>query len=190
MNTTPSAPVSILQQEIADGIVYGGAILAGKEASVFCDCGVGHTSPERSCAMDTDTVLDVASTTKAAAVITALLICHRRGLIDFDAPFTEYLEDFSAPLYEPISIRDLAVSQRLERADDPFRRKPANVRHRFDHPLRRLRPGEKGSFQDPAAIVGNGIKTKNASRGDREKNNSSAFRKKLPHSNLRKGSGS
>jgi len=31
----------------------------------------------------------------------ALLICHSRGLIDFDAPFTEYLPDFQAKLFRP-----------------------------------------------------------------------------------------
>lgn len=100
--------LSILRADIDDGIVCGGAVLAAKDGAVYCDCGAGFTSPERKYAMDTDTVLDVASTTKAAATVTALLVCHSRGLIDFDAPFTEYLKDFSAPLYEPVTIRDLA----------------------------------------------------------------------------------
>lgn len=101
-------PLSILQQDVADGVVLGGAILAGKDGKVFYDCGAGYTTPERKYAMDADTVLDVASTTKMAAVVTSLLILHARGKIDFDAPFTEYLKDFSAPLYEPVTIRDLA----------------------------------------------------------------------------------
>ena len=100
--------LSILQSDINDGIICGGAVLAAKAGAVYCSCGAGYTSPERKYGMDTDTVLDVASTTKAAATITALLICHSRGLIDFEAPFTEYLKDFSAPLYEPVTIRDLA----------------------------------------------------------------------------------
>ena len=101
-------PLSILQKDVDGGVVYGGAILGGKDGRVFYDCGAGHTTPERKYAMDTDTVVDVASTTKMAAVITALLILHARGKIDFDAPFTEYLKDFSAPLYEPVTVRDLA----------------------------------------------------------------------------------
>lgn len=99
---------SILQADIDDGIIHGGAVLAGKPGSVFYECGAGFTTPERKYPMDTDTVLDVASTTKVASVITGLLICHARGLIDFEAPFTEYLTDFTAPLYEPVTIRDLA----------------------------------------------------------------------------------
>ena len=39
--------VSILQTDIDDGIIYGGAVLAAKDGSVYCDCGAGHTSPER-----------------------------------------------------------------------------------------------------------------------------------------------
>ena len=99
---------SILQSDIDDGIILGGVVLAGKDGSEFCKCEAGYTSPERKYPMNADTVLDVASTTKVAAVVTALLICHSRGLIDFDAPFTEYLKDYSAPLYEPVTIRDLA----------------------------------------------------------------------------------
>ena len=84
-------------------------MLAGKgDSEVFCDLGSGYTSPEQKYVMDTNTVLDVASTTKMAAVITSLLILHFRGRIDFNAPFTEYLTDFTAPLYEPVTIRDLA----------------------------------------------------------------------------------
>ena len=80
--------VSILQADIADGVICGGAVLAAKDGDVYCDCGEGFTSPERKYPMNTNTVPDVASTTKVAAVVTSLLICHHRGLIDFDAPFT------------------------------------------------------------------------------------------------------
>ncbi|MBO4646714.1 MAG: beta-lactamase family protein [Lentisphaeria bacterium] len=100
--------LSILQSDIDDGIIHGGAVLAGKDGSVYCRCEAGYTSPEHKYAMNAETVLDVASTTKVAAAVTALLICHNRGLIDFEAPFTEYLKDFSASLYEPVSVRDLA----------------------------------------------------------------------------------
>ncbi len=98
----------ILQSDIDDGVIAGGAVLAAKDSKVFYEGGFGFTSPERKYAMNADTVLDVASTTKVAAVITALLICHHRGLIDFDAPFTDYLKDFSASLYETVTVRDLA----------------------------------------------------------------------------------
>lgn len=108
MNEAEHSALDFLRDEVANGVICGGAILAEKDGRVFCDCGAGHTTPERKYVMDTDTVLDVASTTKMAAVITSLLILHARGKIDFDAPFTEYLEDFSAPLYEPVTVRDLA----------------------------------------------------------------------------------
>ena len=95
---------------VNDGIICGGAVLAGNCDKDFLNLGVGYTSPNSKYNMDANTVLDVASTTKAAAVITALLICHNRGLIDFDAPFTEYLPGFTAvsDLYETITVRDLA----------------------------------------------------------------------------------
>ena len=108
MDSLEEKALSFLRSEIENGVILGGAVLGGKDGKVFCDCGAGYTSPERKFPMDTDTVLDVASTTKVAAVITSLLVLHARGRIDFDAPFTEYLKDFSAPLYEPVTVRDLA----------------------------------------------------------------------------------
>ena len=98
----------ILQSDMDDGVIHGGSVLAAKDGTVYYERGIGFTSNERKYAMDADTVLDVASTTKVAATVCALLICHHRGLIDFDAPFTTYLKDFTAPLYETVTVRDLA----------------------------------------------------------------------------------
>lgn len=99
---------SIFENEIRDGVVHGAAVYAGtlkqdrrKECFGFAEN--NHRYPMR-----TDTVIDIASVTKAAACVTALLICRSRGLIDFDAPFTDYLPDFKAKLFAPVRVRDLA----------------------------------------------------------------------------------
>ncbi|MFA7186266.1 MAG: serine hydrolase domain-containing protein, partial [Victivallales bacterium] len=52
---------------------------------------------------------DMASVTKALATTTALLILRDDNLLDFDAPFTDYLPEYVAPLKTRISIRDLAM---------------------------------------------------------------------------------
>ena len=99
---------SVFEEEMRDGIVHGAVVYAGTpEQNLFlAELGfadAAHTSPMRM-----DTVIDIASVTKAAACVTALLICRSRGWIDFDAPFTEYLPDFQAKLFVPIRVRDLA----------------------------------------------------------------------------------
>ncbi len=105
-----------MQQEIAalvragidERMIHGAAVLAGTvDGDVFSLC-AGHAEKTRQVPMRLDTIIDVASVTKAAAGVTALLVCHSRGLIDFDAPFTEYLPDFRAPLFRPVTVRELA----------------------------------------------------------------------------------
>lgn len=99
---------AILQAGIDDRVIHGAAVLAGTVDGDVCARCAGHAENTRQIPMRLDTVIDVASVTKAAAGITALLICHSRGLIDFDAPFTEYLPDFRAPLFRPVTVRELA----------------------------------------------------------------------------------
>ena len=99
---------TIIQDDIRDGVIHGAAVLAGYPDHDFCDKGFGFAENTLTYPMNTDTVIDIASVTKATATITALLVCHSRGLIDFDAPFTDYLTDYQPKLSVPIRVRDLA----------------------------------------------------------------------------------
>ena len=98
----------IIGDEIADGVINGAALLVcDQERELFT-----YTAGEAAAGipMSCDTIIDIASVTKAVATATALLICRSRGMIDFDAPFTRYLPDFSAPLPGgPVTVRDLAL---------------------------------------------------------------------------------
>ena len=98
----------IFLDDIRDGVIHGAAVLGGDLDGDFCDRGFGFAENTLTYPMNTKTVIDIASVTKAAATVTALLVCHSRGWIDFDAPFTEYLKDFRAKLFAPVRIRDLA----------------------------------------------------------------------------------
>lgn len=99
---------AIANNAIHDKIVNGMAILAGNQNEYTYDRCFGYAENSLTYPMRTDTVIDIASVTKAAATVTALLVCHSRGLIDFDAPFTEYLKDFKPQLRKQIRIKDLA----------------------------------------------------------------------------------
>ena len=99
---------NILVDDIHDGIIHGAAVLAGTPDRDFYDRGFGFAENSRMFPMNTQTVTDVASVTKAAATVTALLLCHSRGWIDFDAPFTDYMPDYEPILSRPIRVRDLA----------------------------------------------------------------------------------
>ena len=86
----------IFEAEISDGVIHGAAVMAGgldgdKVSASWGWADAAHTIP-----MTTHTVIDVASVTKAAAGVTAYLIAHSKGLVDFDVPFTNYLSSCSA----------------------------------------------------------------------------------------------
>lgn len=98
----------LLNEDIRDNVIHGAAVLAGTLDHDFFDKGYGYAENTLTYPMNTDTVIDMASTTKTASAITALLVLHSRGLIDFDAPFTEYLKDYKPKISYLISVRDLA----------------------------------------------------------------------------------
>lgn len=97
-----------LIEDYKDSIIHGATVLAEVHGKPFYSASFGYADAEHKYPMTADTVIDIASVSKMVAAVTSLLICHSRGLIDFDAPFTEYLPAFKAPLKTPIRIRDLA----------------------------------------------------------------------------------
>ena len=98
----------ILRKDVEQGIIKGAAVLAGTPDRTIYRGEFGFAENALTCPMKTDTVIDCASVTKAAATVTALLVCHVRGMIDFDAPFTEYLPDYKPVLRQRITVRNLA----------------------------------------------------------------------------------
>lgn len=95
--------------EISCGIADGISINAGTSDETFIEKAWGRADAGSDVKMRTDTIIDMASVTKGVATSTALAICHDEKLIDFDAPFTNYLPDYKAELERPVSIRDLAM---------------------------------------------------------------------------------
>lgn len=97
-----------LLEDYRDTIIHGAAVLAEVHGQPFFAANVGYAEAGHVYPMTADTVIDIASVSKMVTAVTALLICHSRGLIDFDAPFTEYLPAFTAPLKATVRVRDLA----------------------------------------------------------------------------------
>jgi len=94
--------------EMSDGVIDGVTVCAGnRHGAVFCQS-YGFADKRNQIPATNEMIVDVASITKVVAVSPALAICRRRGLIDFDAPFTDYIE-FHAPLPASVTIRDLAT---------------------------------------------------------------------------------
>ena len=98
----------IFEADIRDGLIHGAAVVAGGLDGEVVSASWGWADAAHTVPMTTRTVVDVASVTKAAAGVSAFLVAHAKGLVDFDAPFTNYLAAYKAPLGRPVTVRDLA----------------------------------------------------------------------------------
>jgi len=99
---------AVLLNEMRDGIIHGAVVLAGDAHGLSSSEAFGFADSAHTVPMTPDTIIDVASVTKAAAAVTALLAARSRGLVDFDAPFTEYLPGYRPRLGNPPTVRELA----------------------------------------------------------------------------------
>ena len=104
----PAECARIFEADIRDGVIHGAAVVAGGLDGEAWSGSWGWADAAHTVPMTTRTVVDVASVTKAAAGVTAYLVAHARGMVDFDTPFTNCLTAYTAPLARPVTIRDLA----------------------------------------------------------------------------------
>ena len=98
----------IFESEIRDGVIHGATVVAGGVEGEPVSASWGWADPAHAEPMTPRTVIDIASVTKTAAGVTAYLVAHAKGLVDFDAPFTNYLPVYRASLSRVITVRDLA----------------------------------------------------------------------------------
>ena len=98
----------IFEAEIRDGVVHGAAVVAGGLDGETVSGAWGWADAAHAVPMTTRTVVDVASVTKVAAGVTAYLVAHAKGLVDFDVPLTNVLASYTAPLARTVTLRDLA----------------------------------------------------------------------------------
>jgi len=98
----------IFEADMRDGIIHGAAVVAGGLDGNDVVASWGWADAAHTIPMTPRTVIDMASVTKVSAGVTSYLVAHARGKVDIDAPFTNYLTAYSAPLTRKVTIRDLA----------------------------------------------------------------------------------
>ena len=98
----------IFEADICDHVIHGAVVVAGGVEGSDVVASWGWADSAHAVPMTPRTVIDMASVTKVAAGVTAYLVAHARGQIDIDAPFTNLLAAYSAPLSRKVTIRDLA----------------------------------------------------------------------------------
>jgi CubicO group peptidase (beta-lactamase class C family) len=96
----------IFEQSISSGFELGCAITLEIEGEVVLDLWGGHANLEKTEKWKKDTIVNVFSTTKGMASM-CLLQLVEKGLIDLDAPVSQYWPEFASNGKEVIPVRYL-----------------------------------------------------------------------------------
>jgi CubicO group peptidase (beta-lactamase class C family) len=96
----------IFEESIDSGFELGCAITLEVEGKVVLDLWGGHADIDKTEDWKEDTIVNVFSTTKGMASM-CLLQLVEKGLIDLDAPVSQYWPEFAANGKEAIPIRYL-----------------------------------------------------------------------------------
>lgn len=96
----------ILEANLDSGADIGASVAVVLGGELVVDMWGGHTGPDRDRAWESDTIVNVWSTTKTMMALSALM-CVDRGLIDLDAPVARYWPEFAQNGKEGVLVRHL-----------------------------------------------------------------------------------
>lgn len=96
----------ILSDNLDSGADIGASVAVVLDGELVVDMWGGHTGPDRSAEWQSDTIVNVWSTTKTMMTLCALM-CVDRGLIDPDAPVARYWPEFAQNGKEGVLVRHL-----------------------------------------------------------------------------------
>lgn len=80
-----------IPEQIHAGLIDGAVVLGGTGTEDFHRSAYGIADRMKQVPMQFDSVFDIASLTKVTGTAVLLAFCVEEGIIDLDAPFTEYL---------------------------------------------------------------------------------------------------
>ena len=96
----------ILSANLDSGADIGASVAVVLGGELVVDIWGGHTGPDRGQAWESDTIVNVWSTTKTMMTLSALM-CVDRGLIDPDAPVATYWPEFAQNGKDGVLVRHL-----------------------------------------------------------------------------------
>ena len=97
-----------IPEQIHAGLIDGAVVLGGTGTEDFRRGAYGIADRMKQAPMQFDSVFDIASLTKVTGTAVLLAFCVEEGIIDLDAPFTEYLP-YHGRLFSPVTVRQLAT---------------------------------------------------------------------------------
>lgn len=102
---------SILNEALWDGSTPGMQVLVAKKGVVIYQKNLGFHSYDRQTLVNNKSVYDLASVTKTAATMQAIMFLHQWKRLDLDEKISFYLPETKASNKEKMVIRDMLVHQ-------------------------------------------------------------------------------
>ncbi len=102
---------SILNEAIKDGSTPGIQLLIAKNGRVIYRKNIGYQSYDKLKPVNNNTIYDLASVTKVAATMQAVMFLNDWKKLDLDSPLVSYLPDLQGTNKEKLILRDVLVHQ-------------------------------------------------------------------------------
>lgn len=102
---------SIMKESIQNKSTPGGQILVARKGKVIWEKAYGYHTYDSLLPVDHLTIYDLASITKVAASVQALMFLYERGMIDLDKKISYYLPELEGTNKENMILRDILTHQ-------------------------------------------------------------------------------
>lgn len=102
---------SIALKSIADQATPGCQILIAKDGKVVYNKSFGHYTYDSASPVTENTIYDIASITKVAGTLQAVMFLYDRGLLDLDKKASYYLSDLKGTNKEDLILKDILTHQ-------------------------------------------------------------------------------
>jgi CubicO group peptidase (beta-lactamase class C family) len=96
----------VLEKNLASGADVGASVTVHHRGEVVVDIWGGYTDVEKTTPWESDTLVNVWSTTKTMTFLISLMLLER-GELDFDAPVAKYWPEFAAAGKKEITFRQV-----------------------------------------------------------------------------------
>jgi CubicO group peptidase (beta-lactamase class C family) len=101
----------IIEACIKDSVMPGAQVLVAKNGRVIYDKAYGYLTYDKKEPVTRKTIYDLASVTKVAATLQAVMLLHAKGSLDVKAKISDYLPELKGTNKENIMIQDLLLHQ-------------------------------------------------------------------------------
>lgn len=102
---------SICYKSVRDGATPGCQVVVAKDGMIVYEKNFGTISVDSKVSVTSNTLYDIASVTKVAGTLQALMFLEERGIIDVDKKASYYLPDMVGTNKEDLVIRDILTHQ-------------------------------------------------------------------------------